>query len=108
MSDAPPPAKRRRTDSEPSIETLSEPSETLDTLPVRSKIWMLYGDIILQAESTQFRVNRDILSKHSSVFQDLFLLPQPVGEELVEGCPIVQLADSAIDLELLLSAFYDP
>ena len=69
---------------------------------------MPYGDIILQAESTQFRVNRDILAKHSSVFQDLFLIPQPPNEGTVEGCPIVQLSDSAIDLQLLLTAFYDP
>ncbi|KAJ7637507.1 hypothetical protein B0H17DRAFT_1023463 [Mycena rosella] len=106
----PPPAKRRRTeDLEPSIEVLSEPSiETLDALPARSKIWMPHGDIILQAESTQFRVHQDILAKHSSVFQDMFSLPQPPNEETLEGCPIVHLSDSAIDIELILTAFYDP
>ncbi|KAJ7465230.1 hypothetical protein FB451DRAFT_432427 [Mycena latifolia] len=109
MSETPPPAKRRRTDLEPSIETLPEPSiETLDELPARSKIWMSHGDIILEAESTQFRVHRDILAKHSSVFQDMFLLPQPPNEVTVEGCSIVHLSDSAIDVELLLTAFYDP
>ncbi|KAJ7465228.1 hypothetical protein FB451DRAFT_1262977 [Mycena latifolia] len=59
---------------------------------------MLYGDIILQAESTQFRVNRDILALHSS----------PPNEETVEGCPIVEMSDSAKDVELLLTALYNP
>ncbi|KAJ7175339.1 hypothetical protein C8R46DRAFT_1248678, partial [Mycena filopes] len=102
-----PPAKRQRTDSNPSIATID--SESDDAAPlVRSSIWMPYGDIILQAESTQFRVNRDILARHSSVFQDLFLLPQPANEETLDGCHIVHLSDSAIDVHLLLSAFYDP
>ncbi|KAJ7037817.1 hypothetical protein C8F04DRAFT_1091632 [Mycena alexandri] len=69
---------------------------------------MPYGDIIIQAESTQFRVNRDILARHSSVFQDMFLLPQPPNEETVDGCHIVHLSDSATDVHLLLAAFYDP
>ncbi|KAF7360150.1 hypothetical protein MVEN_00743500 [Mycena venus] len=58
---------------------------------VRSKIWMPYGDIILQAESTQFRVNRDILAQQSSVFADMFSVPLPPNEPTVEGCPIVRV-----------------
>ncbi|KAJ7637508.1 hypothetical protein B0H17DRAFT_1339515 [Mycena rosella] len=98
MSDSgsPSTAKRKRIDS-------SESGP-----PIRSKIWMSYGDIILQAESTQFRVNRDILANQSSVFRDMFSLPQPPGEDTVEGCLIVELSDSAKDVELLLTALYDP
>ncbi|KAJ6480107.1 hypothetical protein DFH09DRAFT_1056034 [Mycena vulgaris] len=99
--DSPPPAKRQRTESE------SDPSVSVNS-PTRSKIWMPYGDIILQAESTQFRVNRDILAKSSSVFRDMFSLPQPPGGETVEGCLIVELSDSSKDVELLLTALYDP
>ncbi|KAJ6480103.1 hypothetical protein DFH09DRAFT_1465741 [Mycena vulgaris] len=101
MSDPTPPAKRKRTEPDASGSGPSPP-------PRRSEIWMPYGDIILQAESTQFRVNRDILAKNSIVFQGMLTLPQPLHEEMVDGCPIVQLSDSAHDLELLLSAFYDP
>ncbi|KAJ7164769.1 hypothetical protein C8R43DRAFT_988349 [Mycena crocata] len=38
----------------------------------------------------------------------MFSFPQPANEETLEGCPIVQLSDFASDVELLLSAFYDP
>ncbi|KAJ7449095.1 hypothetical protein B0H11DRAFT_2079552 [Mycena galericulata] len=94
-------AKRRRMDS--------EPQDSDGTTPmVRSTIWMLYGDIILQAESTQFRVNRDVLALQSSVFADMLAVPQPPNEPTVEGCPIVQVSDSAKDWELLLGVLYDP
>ncbi|KAJ7449088.1 hypothetical protein B0H11DRAFT_2079513 [Mycena galericulata] len=101
MSDSNPSAgKRRRTDSE---------LEDSGSSPVvRSTIWMPYGDIILQAESTQFRVNRDNLALQSSVFADMFAVPQPPNEPTIEGCPIVQVSDSAKDWELLLGVLYDP
>ncbi|KAJ7610274.1 hypothetical protein DFH06DRAFT_1246302 [Mycena polygramma] len=108
MSDTRPPAKRQRRDSNPSITTIDISSDPPQNLPVRSEIWMPYGDIILQAENTLYRVNRDILARHSPVFQDVFLIPQPPNEETLEGCPIVQLSDSALDIQLLLAAFYNP
>jgi hypothetical protein len=69
---------------------------------------MQYGDIILQAESTQFRINRDVLAKQSSVFRDMFSVPQPPNEPTIEGCPIVHVSDTAKDWELLLEVLYDP
>ncbi|KAJ7116530.1 hypothetical protein C8R44DRAFT_627933 [Mycena epipterygia] len=75
---------------------------------MHSEIWMPYGDIILQAESTLFKVNRDILAKHSPVFQGMFLVPQPQIQENIDGCPIVELSDTAKDVGLLLAALYDP
>ncbi|KAJ7183257.1 hypothetical protein C8R46DRAFT_1027013 [Mycena filopes] len=86
-----------------------EDSNSVKAAPLtRSEIWMPFGDVVIQAESTQFKVNRDILIKHSTVFQGLFLVPQTENEEVVEGCPIVKLSDSAKDVGLLLAALYDP
>ncbi|KAJ7457631.1 hypothetical protein B0H11DRAFT_2062857 [Mycena galericulata] len=99
--DASPPAKRQRTADSDS----SSGSEGC----TRSDIWMPFGDIILQAESTQFRVNRDVLARNSLMFHGMFTMPQPAGEAQIEGCPIVKLeGDAARDVELLLTAFYDP
>ncbi|KAJ7735774.1 hypothetical protein B0H16DRAFT_1892196 [Mycena metata] len=82
---------------------------TVETgIAVRSKIWMPYGDIILQVVSTQFRVNRDVLAKHSSVFRDLFSVPQPVNEPTTDGCHTVQLYDNADDWAELLAVLYEP
>ncbi|KAJ7610277.1 hypothetical protein DFH06DRAFT_1065262, partial [Mycena polygramma] len=100
MSEQPPTRKRQRTEPESAVP---------ETGCTRSKIWMRYGDIILQAEGAQFRVNRDVLSYNSSVFRGMFDLPQPADEPQIEGCPVVQLSgDSAADVELFLAACYDP
>ncbi|KAJ6487703.1 hypothetical protein C8R45DRAFT_827248 [Mycena sanguinolenta] len=98
MSSAMPPTCRR-----------SEPVLVNNAAPTRSEIWMPYGDVILQVESTQFRVNKDILARHSSIFRTLFSVPQPPNEMKLEGCPVVPLYDdNAKDWALMLEALYNP
>jgi hypothetical protein len=70
-------------------------------------LWFDDGSIALQAESIQFRVYRGILAANSPVFKDMFSLPQPNEEELVEGCPVVTLHDSAVDMGHFLRAIHD-
>jgi hypothetical protein len=92
-----PPAKRQRTQGQGPIP------------PVQSEYWFDDGNVILQAENTQFRVHRYLLSRHSNVFKDMFSLPQPTTDPGLtpEGCPIVFLSDKVIDLECVISAIYD-
>jgi hypothetical protein len=74
----------------------------------RSSFWFDDGSIVIQAELTQFRVHRTMLSRHSQVFRDMFSVPQPVDpKDNIEGCPIVHLSESAQDVTHLLSALYD-
>jgi len=92
--DAPPPAKRQRTDSESSI--------------TRSDVWRNDGNVVLQAETTQFRVHWSVLSLHSPFFRDMRDLPRPNDQPTVEGCPVIELHDPAEDVEHLLNALYNP
>lgn len=69
---------------------------------VRGDPWLEDGNIILQAQSTQFKVLRSILAKNSEVFRDMFELPQES-----DACPTVALLDSAIELGHLLRAVFD-
>ncbi|KAJ7175374.1 hypothetical protein C8R46DRAFT_890947 [Mycena filopes] len=96
MEDAPPPAKRRRTEAE------------ADAPLVRStEYWFDDGNIIVQVESTQFRLTRSLLSMHSSVFRDMFTMPLPADEPTIEGCPVVVLSgDTVSDWIHLLGALY--
>ncbi|KAJ7069306.1 hypothetical protein C8F01DRAFT_966474, partial [Mycena amicta] len=87
-----PPAKRKRGDS------------TSESEITRSAFWMPHGDIILHAESTQFRVNKDVLARHSPVFEGMFSLTLPHDEPTNEGCAVVRVMDSAKDWELLLQS----
>src|ERR1700734_3586787 len=70
--------------------------------------WFDDGNVVLQVESTLFRVHRSILSMHSEVFRGMFSVPQPVAVDgdLVDNCPVVQLPDRAVDWTHVLKAFY--
>lgn len=101
------PLKRRRTDDGHNGEHTTEGSGHCSQ-PKRSEIWFDDGSVVLQAENTQFRVHRSMLSRHSEVFRDMFTMPHPAGEALVEGCPLVCLPmDSAEDVKNMLTALYD-
>nr|GAT50875.1 predicted protein [Mycena chlorophos] len=94
-----PPAKRQRTSSpDPATPTRSD------------KFWLPYGDIVLVVNLTMFRVNRDVLRLQSSVFSDMFSVPQPnEGQSTIEDCPVVHLSgDDVGDWNLVLDALYHP
>ncbi|KAJ7679111.1 hypothetical protein DFH06DRAFT_1414926 [Mycena polygramma] len=74
----------------------------------RSEIWHSDGSVVLQAHDTQFRVHWSVLALHSSFFQGMMELPQPPNQPSIEGCPIIELSDSAEDVQHLLRALYDP
>jgi BTB/POZ domain len=94
--------KRRRTNSVPGSNSAPASAN------VRSKVvWIDDGNVILQAESTLFRVHRSMLSSQSTVFSDMFSFPQPPNEPTLDGCPIVHLSDPAKDVECFLRAHYD-
>jgi hypothetical protein len=73
-----------------------------------SELWFDDGSVVLKAETTLFRVHCTTLSTHSTVFSDMFGIPQPPDQEAVEGCPVVHLPDKEEDVGYLLKALYDP
>ena len=93
-----PSAKRKRAKS---------PASAVLSLNRASDLWFDDGSIILKVETTQFRVHRTVLSTNSDIFRDMLSVPQPVGEEVIEGCPVVRLPDSAKDWTYVLQALYD-
>ncbi|KAJ7617965.1 hypothetical protein FB45DRAFT_840759 [Roridomyces roridus] len=72
-----------------------------------SELWFDDGTVILQAENTLFRAYRGVLAAQSPVFKDTFSIPQPKEQETVDGCPLLQVHDSARDFEMFLSALHD-
>ena len=94
-------AKRRETE---------EPEDKGKSPPVQStSYWFDDGGVIIQAENTQYRVHQSLLSRHSTIFNDMFSLPQPAMDPgpTSEGCPVIFLSDKATDLEHVLSVIYD-
>lgn len=66
--------------------------------------WYPDGNLIIQAQQTIFRIYGGLLSSQSSVFEDMFKFPQPAEGDLYEGCRIVELYDSPVDLYYFLQA----
>jgi hypothetical protein len=85
-------------------------SSTENATIIRSEIWYHDGSVILQAQSTQFRVHWGVLSQHSVFFCDMHWLPQldPSEQLSVDGCPVIELQDTVKDIKYLLSALYNP
>ena len=71
-------------------------------------LWYDDGSIVLKAETTLFRVHRTTLSAHSTVFSDMFSIPQPPDQDAIEGCTVICLPDTAYDMEFLLRALTNP
>lgn len=72
-------------------------------------LWFQDGSVVLCADDTLFRVYSGILAQASPVFEDMFACPQPALEEdeMYDGCPLVQMPDSAQDLKPFLRAVHD-
>ena len=96
-----PPPKRKR--DEPDV----APTGSAD--PIRSDIWYDDGNVILQAEGTLFKVHRSVLARSSSVFKDMFSFPQPpfTDTEMMDGCPVVKLSDSAEEVGYVLEGIFE-
>lgn len=72
----------------------------------KSSVWMDDGNIILQAENTQFCVHKSVLSINSSFFRGMFELPAPRTEQSSEEPAVVELYDKAKDVEVMIKAIY--
>ena len=97
----PPQTKRHRTSS-----TSQDAPLGASTVKPSCRFWYADGNVVLQAEDTQFRVHRLLLSLHSEIMKGCFDCPQPVDNELVEGCPVIHLTDSAKDIDILCGLLY--
>ncbi|KAJ7494255.1 hypothetical protein B0H11DRAFT_1858006 [Mycena galericulata] len=71
-------------------------------------LWFEDGNIVIQAGNSQFRVYRGVLAARSSVFKDMLSVPQSPESELVDGCPLVRLTDSEMEVEVFLKALFLP
>ncbi|KAJ6630402.1 hypothetical protein B0H10DRAFT_1939161 [Mycena sp. CBHHK59/15] len=78
------------------------------TAPQRVEdLWFDDGSLVIQAEQSLFRVYRAVLALRSPVFKDMLSFPQPPDAELIEGCPVVHLPDTAADVTVFLKAIFD-
>ena len=71
-------------------------------------LWFKDGSIVIRAQETLFKAYQGLLTSHSPVFSSMFSIPQPCDQEIIEGCPVVDVPDNANDFTRLLRAIYEP
>ncbi|KAG6895935.1 hypothetical protein C0992_011482 [Termitomyces sp. T32_za158] len=84
---------------------------TLNDKKIRKdkEFWFSDGSIVLVIQDVAFCVHKSILGKHSKVFSDLFVVPQPQNDvEKIDGIPVVHLADDLGHFTDVLRALYEP
>ena len=96
--------------SGPSVERKEDDDETNPQVKVvrSSKFWFEDGNIVLQAEHTQFRLHRSVLSTHCPTFRNMFACSLPENGSTVDGCPLVDLSASETleDVKNLVKILY--
>jgi len=96
------------------IETDSDDSREDNSTINSPDFWFNDGNLILEVENTRYRVHRNVLSRHSSVFFDMLKLPkaetkkEEAEEEEDGNAQVVHLHDAKEDWEHFLGILYDP
>lgn len=102
------PLKRARVDSNDAQTSNDGCDATAVTAQRHPSLWLKDGSIVLKTQATLFKVHQTTLALHSTVFADMFGIPQPDDQDMIEGCPVVDMADNENDLTRLLRAIYEP
>ncbi|KAJ7164214.1 hypothetical protein C8R46DRAFT_997994 [Mycena filopes] len=84
------------------LQTAATSPEDTIALTRADGLWFEDCGLIIQAETTIFRVSRDFLAFHSPVFKDMLSLPPPTSEDMMDGCPFVVILDTAEDVTVFL------
>jgi hypothetical protein len=71
------------------------------------ELWFEEGSLVIRAQTTLFRIPRAILAARSPIFADMLSIPQPSDSEKLDGCPVVEIPDSAADATVFLKAIFD-
>ena len=88
-------------------ETGLSPAFSQSASPPPVHLDMANADIIIQScDFINFRVHKLVLSLSSPFFNDMFSLPQPSDQEVVDGLPVVRLSEDAEVLNCLLTMLY--
>lgn len=102
MADTRPTLKRKRS---PSLEIgCTRPAKR--AIRQHESLWFEDGNLVVLSQDVSFRLHKTILSLHSEVFRDMFLLPVSADTEVIDGCPVVRLTDRAEHLALFFHALY--
>jgi len=85
----------------------SESPESPSSPQRHPTLWFEDGNLILIAGNTMFCVHRSILSRNSTVFEDMFSLPQPDQTEPTDDLPVICISDHPSEVAEVLELLYN-
>lgn len=125
LTDGPPETKPTNVSCSPTgnSRTTIVDNETGVEVQKHSDLWFSDGSVICRAENMLFCVHMSQLARHSLVFHDMFMLPQPDASQdtsmqllreetsrtktITGVLPMIYLYDAAEDVANLFTALYD-
>ncbi|KAK6969128.1 BTB domain-containing protein, partial [Favolaschia claudopus] len=101
--------KRARVDTTAAADAEPEPVAVAPQITRAEKYYFEDGDLVLRAESTLFRVHKFVLSRDSSMFKDMFVIPGGSAASAADGSndeTLLVVSDSASSMTALLWVLY--
>ncbi|KAH8826503.1 hypothetical protein DL96DRAFT_1711073 [Flagelloscypha sp. PMI_526] len=71
-------------------------------------LWFDDGNLVIKASNRLFKVHRGTLAAQSPVFADMLSLPPSQDQEILDGCPLVEMPDEPMSVEFFLRAITQP
>jgi hypothetical protein len=92
---------------------MAQTSKLMEPIVEKRDPWLKDGNIVISCQgAARFRVHASLMARHCDVFRNLFAdaEAQPGSDcSLVsEGCPVIELSDTAEDCQNLMLALYGP
>ncbi|KAJ6616328.1 hypothetical protein B0H10DRAFT_1799704 [Mycena sp. CBHHK59/15] len=70
-------------------------------------LWFTDCGLVIQAGNMLYRISGEMLAAKSPVFADMLSFPQPEDPEQIDGCPVVFVPDSSLEMTVFLKALLD-
>ncbi|KAI0066294.1 hypothetical protein BV25DRAFT_1879441 [Artomyces pyxidatus] len=96
-------ASRKRTRASEANKIKEEPAQDVQPLRHHPRLWYDDGNVVLSCGSVAFKVHRSVLSRESTVLDDILAAG---SERLEEGCPVYVLLDDSDQVAQMLECFY--
>ncbi|KAH9018770.1 hypothetical protein EDB83DRAFT_2679634 [Lactarius deliciosus] len=87
--------------------TESSPSSSAVPLPLPESLDLSEADVVVRtSDLTTFLSHKSVLASSSLVFRDMFTLPWPPNNEMVNGLPVVDISEDSELVRSLITMLY--
>ncbi|KAI9441848.1 hypothetical protein H4582DRAFT_1421007 [Lactarius indigo] len=97
-------------EAEPELSILgteTSPTSSVASFPLPECLDLSKADVVVRtSDLTSFPAHKSVLASSSRVFRDMFTLPWPANNEMVNGLPVVDISEDAELVRSLITILY--